>query len=497
MTKTPKHILSKSTFVRGNQCVKSLYLNKHNKDLREDISEQLEAVFASGHQVGELAQRLFLGGEYGTLPGEIPSATSVDRTQALISQGVNVIYEATFQFEEVMVAMDIMVKDKDGWKAYEVKGSTSVKDTFVLDASVQYYVITNSGCELKDIYIVHINNQYVKQGEIEVNKLFNKESVLDQALLKQGYVKENITVFKDILLLDKAPEIEIGPHCFDPYGCDFTEHCWKDIPNNSIFSYKGIKGEKKWDLFYSNIYEINNIPDNYSLNQTEQLVVSSAKNDSTYIDKKAIQDFASNINYPVYYLDFETLFMVTIPIYDGTRPFQQIPFQYSLHIKSSKNSKFEHKEFLAEASKQIDPRINFIENLLSVIGTEGDILAYNAVFEIGILKDIKTFAPQYSAEIDNMISRFVDLMNPFRSRHYYTPSMKGSYSIKQVLPALVPGLSYQGMEIADGGTASSSFMNLLEEKDADKIKNVRYNLLKYCELDTLAMVRILEVLEKV
>ena len=493
----PKHQLSKSTFIKGTQCVKSLYLNKFHKELKEDNSEQLEQIFATGHQVGELAQDLFPSGEYGTLPGEIPSSVSVQRTQDLINQGVDIIYEATFQFEQVMVAMDIMVKQNGSWTAYEVKSSTKVKETYELDASVQYYVITNSGLKLGDICIVHINTDYVKNGEIDVKGLFAIESVLSAVHANQVFVKSKIAKFKSILSFDSVPEIEIGPHCFDPYECDFMEYCWQHIPTQTLFSYKGLRGTEKWDLFMKEIYRIEDIPDSYPLGKAGQVVVSAEKNNREYIDKSSIRSFVDSIQYPIYYLDFETLFMVTIPIYDNSSPFQQIPFQYSLHIKRSKEAPLEHYEYLAEASRDVDPRIGFIEQLVTEIGSQGSIIAYNQSFEKGRLKEIKEIAPQYSVEIDNMISRFVDLMRPFQSKQYYTPSMKGSYSIKKVLPALVPELSYSGMPIADGAAASSSFMSLLDEKNTTTITTTRTNLLKYCELDTLAMVRIMEVLEKV
>ena len=266
---------------------------------------------------------------------------------------------------------------------------------------------------------------------------------------------------------------------------------------NSVFSYKGIKGKTKWELFNADIVTVEEIPDNYPLNNTEQLVVSSIKNQSSHIDKNAIKSFTDGLKYPLYFLDFETLFMVSIPIYNNSRPFQQIPFQYSLHIKKSKDSNVEHLAFLADATIDVDPRIKFIENLIQVIGTAGDIVTYHAPFEKGILKDIKKLLPQYSTEIDNMISRVIDLMSPFQSRHYHAPEMKGYYSLKKVLPALVPRLSYEGMDIADGGAASSSFKKLLDETDPEVIDKTRKDLLKYCELDTFAMIKILEKMDLV
>ena len=365
----------------------------------------------------------------------------------------------------------------------------------MLDASVQYYVITKSGLSLSDISIVHINNKYVKQGDIDVQKLFTISTVYDDAVENQEFVVEKIEEFKKLLNLDKAPEVEIGKHCFSPYSCDFQEHCWKDIPKESIFSYKRIGGAKKWELFNSKIYKLEDIPDSFYLNDTEETIVSVAKKNKSYINKSAIKTFVSSVEYPIYYLDFETIYMLTIPIFDNSRPFQQMPFQYSLHIKQNKNAKIEHKEFLAVADRNIDPRPKFIEQLISEVGNTGSVMVYNATFEIGRLNEIKELLPQYASEIDAIISRVVDLMDPFRSGHYLTPSMKGSYSIKRVLPALVPELSYKMLNISNGGEASNSFMHLFDETDTSITKQTRTDLLKYCGLDTMAMVKIFEVLE--
>ncbi|PLX13380.1 MAG: DUF2779 domain-containing protein [Marinilabiliales bacterium] len=490
------HLLSKSTFVRGCQCHKSLYLNKYHRELKDDVSEMLQLVFDTGQNVGELAQDLFPGGEYGTFPGEIPSYESVKRTNQLIDAGVEVIYEATFLFDEVIVAMDILVKGKKGWEAYEVKSSTSVSETYIKDASIQSYVIKGSGFSLNDISIIHINKQYVKRGAIDVNQLFIIESVYDSAMQNQDWVRINIKEFKKVLKQDQIPDIQIGPHCSDPYECDFTGHCWQHVPDNSVFSYKGLTGKRKWELFDNGYITIDDIPADQSLNNTEQLVVDCEKNNVEYIDKDAIRSFVNQLKYPLYYLDFETLFMVTIPIYDNSRPFQQIPFQYSLHIQQVPGEKVEHKEFLAEASRETDPRTEFINKLIADIGNTGSIVTYNASFEMGKLKDIKEAFPHYSNSIDAINARVVDQMAPFRARHFYKPEMKGSYSIKKVLPALVPELSYEGMPIADGGAASAAFLKLLDETDQDVITKTRKALLEYCELDTWAMVKIQDVLNK-
>ena len=495
--KNAKLNISKSAFTRGLQCHRSLYLKKHHLNLEDQITEAQQAFFDGGTNVGILAQRLFPGGVDlgGFIPGNFAKAFS--ESSRLLKEDNTIIYEAGFKHENLLCFMDILTKEGDTYKAYEVKGSTSVKDIYLWDTAFQYYLITSNGIELEDISVVFLNTSYVKNGNIDVNQLFTIESVKERILELQPQVKQHIKQMNNMLASPAVPNIDIGPYCSDPYDCSFTGHCWKHVPDNSVFSYKGLTKNKKWELFNSDIITIEEIPDNYPLNNTEQLVVSSIKNQSSYIDKDSIASFVKDLNYPLYFLDFETLFMVSIPIYDNSSPFQQIPFQYSLHIKKSKDSNIEHLEFLADATRDIDPRINFIENLIKVIGTTGDIIVYNATFEKLRLKELKIFLPKYSTEIDNMLSRIVDLAKPFRSHHYYTPDMKGYYSLKKVLPALVSHLSYKGMDIADGGAASSSFKKLLDESDIAIINKTRDDLLKYCELDTLAMVKILEKLNAI
>ena len=492
---TKKLNISKSSFTRGLQCHKSLYLKKHHPDLEDPISESQQAIFDGGTDIGILAQQLFPGGvDLGDfIPGNFPKAFS--ETGRLLSEENTTIYEAGFKHENLLCFMDILTGTDKKYKAYEVKGSTSVKDIYLWDTALQYYVITSNGIELEDISVVYLNTSYIKNGEIDVHQLFTIESVKERILLLQPEVKQHIKQMNAMLAIPDIPDIVIGPHCSDPYDCSFMGHCWKQVPNNSVFSYKGIKGNTKWELFNSDIITVEEVPDNYPLNNTEQLVVSSLKNKSSYINKDAITSFVEGLVYPLYFLDFETLFMVSIPIYDNSSPFQQIPFQYSLRVQKKKDSNVEHLEFLADATKDIDPRISLIENLIRGIGTTGSIITYNESFEKGRLREIKACFPQYSAKIDNMISRVVDLMGPFRSRHLYTHDMKGSYSIKKVLPALVPELTYEGMDIADGGAASSSFMKLFNESDSATINKTRGDLLKYCEMDTFAMVEILNVLK--
>ena len=487
--------MSKSTFMKGSQCIKSLYLNKFHKDLRDPVSESKQAIFDTGHQVGDLAQNLFPGGINSDFSLDLDADKASAKTLELIKSGQKVIYEAAFIYDECLAVMDILVNDGKVWKAYEVKSSTSAKEEYKLDASYQYYVIENSGIHLDDVSIVYINNQYVRQGELDINELFSIESVLDTARSNIALIRESIAAYKKILESGKIPEMGIGEYCSKPYDCDFLDHCWKHIPEDSIFDIAGMFTKKKFELYNSGIVKISDIPANFKLNANQQLQVNSALNNSSFVDKSKIKSFLSSLNYPLFFLDFETI-RPAVPVFNSHRPYQQIPFQYSLHILNKKNDEPDHFEFLASGID--DPREELIKTLISQSKGTGDILVYNEKFERGRLEEIARDFPEYTSDIESMLMRLKDLMIPFKDKHFYKPEMHGSYSIKEVLPALVPELKYDGLAINNGDLASITFMKIINNEFIEsEVEKIRKDLLEYCKLDTFAMVRILEVLYRV
>jgi hypothetical protein len=249
---------------------------------------------------------------------------------------------------------------------------------------------------------------------------------------------------------------------------------------------------KKYELYRNGIIRFEDIKDKSVLNKNNLLQLEVYKSGKPEVDKKAIKDFLSDLNYPLYFMDFET-FQPAVPLFDNSKPYQQIPFQYSVHCKENKNSELKHFEFLADPGG--DPRKKFIENLLNVTDGKGNIIVYNKTFEITRLKELAGDFPGYADNIEKRINRIVDLMVPFQKKYFYAPEMKGSYSIKYVLPALVPDLSYDELEINEGGLASIAYESLQTETDLMHIAEIKQQLLKYCKLDTLGMVRILEKLE--
>lgn len=487
-----KHILSKSTFVRSCQCLKSLYLYKNNFSLRDPVSAQQQAIFNKGTDVGKIARGLFPGGIDASPSSPFKYSESVAKTRDCIRSGVKIIYEAAFQFQQVLVAVDILVKHEDGWRAYEVKSSTRISQTYIIDLSLQYYIIINSGIPLIGFSIVNINTDYLRKGKLELEKLFNKTDLIHEAISNTEFVKQKIQLAKDTLSQKKAPDIEIGEQCFFPYPCDFKGQCWQRIPENSVFEIAGISKADQFEMYHKGYKLINDVPDEYSLPEAAQLQVKCHKKSEIYVDVKNLKDFLNNLFYPLCFLDFET-FMPAVPVFEHTKPYQHIPFQYSLHIKQTYNSTIEHKEFLAQAGA--DPRKDFLMNLLNDTKGRGDILVFNAMFEKSVLNALKADFPQFSVEIDERLSRIKDLMIPFQKRWYYNPAMKGSYSIKNVLPALAPGLHYDELTIGSGTVAMVAFEQLQTETDLLKIMELREGLLKYCEMDTFGMVKIHEVLE--
>lgn len=491
-----KHILSKSSFIRGLQCSKSLYLYKNFYNTRDKLSPEKQAIFRRGTNVGITARKLFPGGVDASPPSPFKYAESVELTKKLITDGVETIYEAAFVFDQTLVAVDILVKRNNCWHAYEVKSSTRVNSTYILDASLQYYIITNSGIELADFNIVTINSNYIKQGSLKYEKLFLTTSVKKEAINNQATIKENIQRLLTVADNKVCPDVKIGEHCFSPYACDFMETCWKDVPQNSVLNLGGVSKEVLFQLHNNNFKTIHDIPADFKTNELVNLQVASLKKNEVIIDKEGIEKFLSSISYPLFFMDFETI-MPAVPLFDGTHPFQHIPFQYSIHFKETKSSTLLHFDFLADAG--IDPRKQFIEKLIEHTKQPGDILTYYSTFERSVLNKLKKDFPEYTNEIDYILYRIKDLITPFENRLYYHPLMKGSYSIKSVLPALVSefGVGYENLAIGSGSVAMTAFENLQTENDIFKISEKRNDLKAYCAMDTLAMVKILDVLEKI
>lgn len=489
-----KHWISKSRFIKSIQCQKALYLGKHHPELKDEISDDQQAIFSQGTSVGELATELFPGGIDVTPESFYDFSTAIAQTIELLAQESVVIYEAAFEFEGVLCALDILVKKDGVIKAYEVKSSTEVKSVYIQDAGLQYYVMKSCGFEPEDISIVHINNEYVRSGALNIPQLFTIASVKDKILDFQPEIPVLLQTAKNTLDGTDIPIIDIGPHCSSPYGCDFAGHCWDHVPDYSIFNISRLTSDKKFDLYQKGVLDFRDIPEDYRLNENQRLQVESELTGKVTVNKKEINAFLNSLTYPLQFLDFET-FQVPVPLFDNSRPYQQLVFQYSLHIQDKKDAKLTHYEFLAEGNGE-DPREQLIDQLIIDAKGSGHILVYNLGFERGRLNELIEIYPSKSDDIQDIIDRLVDLMIPFQKKHYYAPDLKGSYSIKKVLPSLVPELSYSDLEVSNGGMAMDIFKHMMQGTFNGDVENTRKDLLEYCGLDTFAMVKIVEKLEE-
>ncbi len=487
------HVLSKSTFIRGSQCHKSLWLYKHRYQTRDRIGPEQQAIFDRGSMVGRLARELFPGGVDASPPTPFQYERSVAQTAELVGGRTPVIYEAAFRHEGVLAAMDILVRDGASFRAFEVKSSTSITETYLLDAALQYFVITGSGVPLADISIVCINPSYVRRGRLDLFRLFAGASVLAEVLGLQPLVVQRVEELSRVARAKEMPEVPIGPHCRNPYPCDFMGTCWKGVPDYSVFDIARLEEEKKFELYRSGVVSVAAVPDSYPLSDRQRLQVQAERSGEGVLDLRAIAEFVGSLRYPLHFLDFET-FQPAVPLFDRSSPYQQIPFQFSLHRCEGPGEEPSHVEYLAEAGA--DPRDSFTDALLSAVGGTGSILVYNKSFEVGRLTELAELFVERAPSIEGIIERVVDLMTPFQRLDYYLPSMRGSYSIKRVLPALVPELSYDSLAIGDGTAAALAYLGLLEERDPARRAEVRRQLLDYCRLDTYAMVQIFEVLRR-
>jgi len=484
-------MLSKSQYTRFIQCPKLFWLSRRDKDKLTPPSGFQQQIFDVGSKVGDTAQDLFPGGV--EIPFDIKDFPGmVSRTRELISEGQRTIYEASFLYDDIFIAVDILHFVDGKWHIYEVKSSVEVKDIYLDDASVQAYVLHNSGLELGTINIVHIDNSYVRGEELDLQRLFSIVDKTNEIEELQFSSPERITRMKETLE-GEEPDRELGVYCLKPYECAAKDYCWKTlagIPERSVFTLARARDNQKFDLYRSGIIIVADVPlDGRTDHQQLQILGQE------YIDKAAIRAFVTSLEYPITHLDFES-FQQAIPEYEGVKPFSQIPFQYSIHIESDNG--LDHKEFLGPVGE--DPRRLLAEQLIQDIPSKGTILAFNMGFEKGVIKGLAKTYTDLSVSLLSIVDRIDDLMVPFQKGWYYHPDLNGSYSIKKVLPALVPEMekAYKELPVVhNGGEASSVWRVLPSEEDEEKVLEVRNGLLEYCKLDTLAMVEILKVLRSV
>lgn len=473
-------LLTKSKYMIGLQCPRYLWMIFHSPEKIPKPGKAQQHMFDQGHLVGEYAKKLF--------PSGIDIPTEGFSQNLRLSQDClkkkKPLFEAAFSVNGLYARADILNPAGNEWDIIEVKSSADVKEEHIQDVAFQKYCYEQAGLRIRKCFLMHINSDYVKNGRIEVKKLFIKKDI-SGFVNKIKNVQERIDEMLEIINSKEMPEAVLRRECKKPYECP-VEECW-NLPIGSVFELYNARG-KEFELYERGIVSLKDIPDDFKLNE-KQLIQKKGK---VHVNKEGIKKFLSSLKYPLYYLDFET-FGTAIPLYDKSSPYQQIPFQFSLHIVRYKLAKPEHHSFIASGKE--DPRPEFASSLRKVLGTSGSIVVFNKTFEITRIKEIALLFPEQKKWADSVIKRIVDLLVPFRNFDYYNPAQQGSCSVKNVLPALT-GKSYDDLEIKGGTSASLAFLDIaFSNIPISEKKKLRESLEKYCGLDTEGMVWVVEKLE--
>ena len=481
--------ISKSKFLWGLQCSKLLWHAYNAKNLIPEPDDRVQAIFDQGHEVGDIAKKLFPDGiEVGQ------GIDDLDEVLRLTQQAIKArkpMFEAAFSYQGGFAKADILDPvGGNAWDVVEVKSSTAVKDVYILDLAFQTFIYAAAGLKIRRCFLLLINPDFVRHGEIDPAKIFVRHDVTDQVSAASRQIETRLDGMFGVIRLKEQPDVKIGPWCDDPYTCPLHDHCWSFLPPQNVTTlYRG--GKKGFKLLAEGINHIKDIPDGFPLTENQQIQHRVAVTGEPHISKSAIQAFLRQIKYPASFLDFET-FSTAIPMFDGVRPYTQIPFQFSLHVVRSSGTEPEHHKFLAEGTD--DPRPQFMRRLRDALPSEGSVVAFNAGFELGRLNECCDMMPEFRPWVNGIKRRIVDLLLPFRGFRYYHPDQCGSASLKAVHPA-VTGRGYECLEIQDGGQASLEFLRVHfgNVPEAERRK-VRKQLERYCGQDTLGLVWIVDAL---
>ena len=480
--------ISKSKYITGLQCPKLLWTHYNEKSAIPEPDEAKLAIFSIGHTVGDLAKELYPNGV------EVPwtrDLTETTRATTQLMAGRLPIFEASFEADGCYCRADIMVPtDNDTWDLYEVKSATRVKEVNYLDVAFQTQVIERCGIKLNRLYLVHIDNTYVYRNKFDAKAYFHAEDITEEARKLQPDVAPHIKQMHKVIDGD-CPDVAIGQHCFKPYGCDLWKQCSHFLPENNVLDLYRIHKSKAFAMMDGGgPLAIADLPAS-SLSYHQKIQQQAVVTDKPVIDKDKIAKWINNLIYPLYCFDFETM-NPAVPLFAKTRPYQQIPFQFSLHIVESENAEPQHVEYLADTNE--DPRPALIE-ALKAIGPDGTILAYSMSFEQRIIRELADAFPDEATFLNSLLNRFEDLITPFSRFWYHDEKQRGSCSLKKVLPVLTD-TSYEGMDISEGGQAAREFARaVFGDTDEDDKTSTLLALRKYCQQDTQALVDILRALQ--
>jgi predicted RecB family nuclease len=481
--------ISKSKFVAGCQCLKRLYFQVHQPELAAQPDASAHAIMEQGGKVGMLARQLFPGGVEVVSDGGLDQAIRATR-ELVANREVPAIFEGVFEHDGVMVRVDVLHRRRDGrWRLVEVKSSTSVKDHHVDDVAIQARVLSRCGLDVGSCCLAHVNRNYVFQGGmVDPWCFFRIRNVTRQVARLQPKLTFQLRAAFTVLSMPEAPDTAPGKRCTSPVICEFYDRCNPPLPDDHIGYLPRLHASAEEALEELGVESIHDIPDDFPLSERQRLACTSVQTGEPWFNPE-LGVALESLRYPLYFMDFESV-NPAVPRFSGMRPYDQLPFQFSVHVLREPRVEPEHHEFLATDAS--DPRHDFTATLCSVLGDSGSIAVYNAQFEAQRLSELAAYRPEFAERIAQIQSRLWDLLPVVRNNVYH-PKFAGSYSLKDVLPALVPEMTYEGMQVKDGQAAGLAWEALvrggLDQSEREKTRKV---LLDYCGQDTLALVRLVD-----
>ncbi len=483
--------ISKTAFLKYDQCQKAFFLYKKHPYLRDAISKEKQFTFNRGHSVGKLAQQLFPDGIDVSAQAK-NSKAAFELTQQLLKENCKTIYEATFIFDGVLVMVDILHFDGEQWMAYEVKSSLKVSDAYIKDACLQYYVLKNSLTSFTDLFLVTLNSSYVFENKINLKQLFKKRSIKINAEENIDFFNRTISQMNLVLERNAIPDIPIGKQCFSPYDCDYLGTCWKNTKDpKSVFKIGKSDREQLFALYFSGAETVDKIDLNSDLKPHLKIQANSISTGEPYFEKKEINQFLKKVNSNFCFLDME-IWSPAIPKYNGTSPFEQIPFLFSLCYFS--NGVPEFKNYLKPIES--DSRYEFLLAILETTKNFESVLVFDKNLEQQVLAKLENLFPEKKTEIAILRAKMIDLAAPIQNFNFFHPKFNGNFSLKAVSEIFNSESDYANLEIASGIVAMHKYEGLLEIENEILAEETKQQLIDYCNIDTLTCLKFFEYLKE-
>ena len=472
--------LTKRDLILGTQCEKAIWLQKNHPQLAAQPDQATQLRFKQGNQVDKRARLAYSGGE---LISETEWDAAVNQTAALVEAGAERLYQPAFHALDLRTRVDILDLLPDRKVIIrEVKMSTRLKDDHLMDVATQVLILQQSGFTVTGVYLVLINNEHTPENGIS---LFHEQDATQDALRLAHQLGTSVSTLAQRAESSSMPDVAIGKHCSKPRTCPFYDHCWKEIPKASVFTIPRLSAEKLGTLLEEGIIHLEQVPSNFNLTGQQREYVEFQTTGQRTTNVQAIKNELASFIYPLYFLDFET-HSAPLPPYPQTRPYQQVPFQFSLHILQSDGS-LAHKAHLH--TKDTDPRPAIAEKLIDFLEESGTILTYNAQFEIKVLNELAHALPALADALHAIVSRVYDQL-PLIRKNVQDPSFHRSYSLKTINRELLNDSSYANLPIANGESAHAAWVQLHEITDQAERQRIIKDLEDYCHQDTLAQVNL-------